>query len=773
MRNLFRNVTAAAAIMLAAVSASYGQSAGSFFSYGNVTLSGVDTAGANVALPTAPGTTSVPPTMRVCNRGSSDGYYKFGTSNAVSASTSSFMGIIEATPAGAPPNCRYIQTKPASVQYSWVAFVTASGSTDIYIEGGVGGLADAHGGGGGGGGGGTNGTNGWSPIFALVQDDGSSPYRVVQQVVGWTGGTGTPPANGKYVGPTGLVTTAAAAVDVRGGAGSNGSNGAAATIAVGTVSTLSPGASATVTNSGTSSSAVINFGIPRGDVGATGSAATVAVGTVSTLSPGSSATVTNSGTSSAAVINFGIPAGVAGTNGVDGKTILATSGAPSSGTGANGDIAYDATTQTIYGPKSGGSWPAGVVLKGTDGTNGTNGSTVLTTSGAPSSGTGANGDYAYDPAAQTIYGPKASGSWPAGIVLTGSAGATGWSPILAAVQDNGSSPYRVVLEVIDWTGGTGSKPATGQYIGPTGLVSTLAAGVDIRGGSGAAGTGVPTGGSTGQVLAKNSATNYDTGWVTQSGGRTALTSDTTFYVRTDGSDSNTCTANTSGGACLTLQGMYNKLLRGYDLAGYTATAQIGAGTYTAGLLATAPVPGGLVIFQGDTTTPSNVVISTSGTNAFEVTNGVGNVTLKGVKVTTASSGSGVRASNGAQINIYNIEFGTCVTYQIRADYGGQVLPQTNYTISGGASAHWFVGQGGGITVATKTITVTGTPAFGTAFAVAQNLSFMAVTGNTYSGSATGVRYNITGNSIVNTGGQATTAFPGGTIGTTANGGLYF
>ena len=46
--------------------------------------------------------------------------------------------------------------------------------------------------------------------------------------------------------------------------------GTAATIAVGTVTTGSPGTSATVTNSGTSGATTFDFSIPRGDVGATG-----------------------------------------------------------------------------------------------------------------------------------------------------------------------------------------------------------------------------------------------------------------------------------------------------------------------------------------------------------------------------------------------------------------------------------------------------------------------------------------------------------------------
>lgn len=55
--------------------------------------------------------------------------------------------------------------------------------------------------------------------------------------------------------------------------------------------------------------------------GAKGDAATVTVGTTSTLPAGSSATVTNSGTTSAAVFNFGIPAGEDGTDGEDGVSV--------------------------------------------------------------------------------------------------------------------------------------------------------------------------------------------------------------------------------------------------------------------------------------------------------------------------------------------------------------------------------------------------------------------------------------------------------------------
>ncbi|MER9319913.1 hypothetical protein NKI31_31340 [Mesorhizobium sp. M0659] len=45
---------------------------------------------------------------------------------------------------------------------------------------------------------------------------------------------------------------------------------------------------------------------------------------------------------------------------------------------------------------------------------------------------------------------------------------------------------RRVFQVADWVGGTGTKPATGDYIGATGLTAIMADAVDVRG---AAGTG--------------------------------------------------------------------------------------------------------------------------------------------------------------------------------------------------------------------------------------------------------------------------------------------
>lgn len=55
------------------------------------------------------------------------------------------------------------------------------------------------------------------------------------------------------------------------------------------------------------------------------------------------------------------PAGPAGT---PGSTVLSGSGAPATTIGKTGDFYLDLATMTMYGPKTGAGWGAGVLLKG-------------------------------------------------------------------------------------------------------------------------------------------------------------------------------------------------------------------------------------------------------------------------------------------------------------------------------------------------------------------------------------------------------------------------
>ena len=116
----------------------------------------------------------------------------------------------------------------------------------------------------------------------------------------------------------------------KGDAGATGATGSAGTVTVGTTTTGSTGGSASVSNSGTSSNAVLNFTIPTGstgqqgttgNVGPTGSTgavgddATIQIGSITTLPANANATVANAGSDTAAVLNFGLPMGQAGPQG--------------------------------------------------------------------------------------------------------------------------------------------------------------------------------------------------------------------------------------------------------------------------------------------------------------------------------------------------------------------------------------------------------------------------------------------------------------------------
>lgn len=152
---------------------------------------------------------------------------------------------------------------------------------------------------------GTNNRGTWSSVTAYVGNDvvgrlgssyiakaintnqppESSPtYWDVLAVGGanWTSGT-TAPSGGRD-GDYHLLTTTydvykntagvwAVLLNIKGAignTGATGATGAAATVAINSTTTLAPGASATVTNTGTPSSVSLNFGIPKGDTGIQG-----------------------------------------------------------------------------------------------------------------------------------------------------------------------------------------------------------------------------------------------------------------------------------------------------------------------------------------------------------------------------------------------------------------------------------------------------------------------------------------------------------------------
>lgn len=114
--------------------------------------------------------------------------------------------------------------------------------------------------------------------------------------------------------------------------------------------------------------------------------------------------------------------GNTGTPGADGNTVLYGAGPPSPMMGKDGDFYIDTNAHTMYGPKA-TLWPAtGVSLIGPQGIPG---NTVLYGTGPPANSLGVDGNFYIDTSAHYIYGPKASGAWPAGASLVGPQGPQG------------------------------------------------------------------------------------------------------------------------------------------------------------------------------------------------------------------------------------------------------------------------------------------------------------------------------------------------------------
>ena len=170
------------------------------------------------------------------------------------------------------------------------------------------------------------------------------------------------------------------------------------------------------------------------------------------------------------------PQGPRGRAGANGNTILHGSSLPTTGLGANGDFYLDTATESLYGPKTAGSWPtSGTSLVGPEGLQGNPGNTILSGSSLPSAGLGANGDFYLDTATESLYGPKTAGSWPTSGTslvgpegLQGNTGPTGPGAQLFNTSGTYGPPSGVIeIEVKVWGAGGGGGGGS-RFGGPGG-----------------------------------------------------------------------------------------------------------------------------------------------------------------------------------------------------------------------------------------------------------------------------------------------------------------
>lgn len=254
-------------------------------------------------------------------------------------------------------------------------------------------------------------------------------------------------------------------------------------------------------------------------------------------------------------------------------------------------------------------------------------------------------------------------------------------------------------------------------------------------------------------------------WVSL-GGRERLAGDRTYYVNgATGSDAND--GHSAATAFATIQKAATVASQ-IDLNAFTVTIEVAAGTYTENITL-APLVAGKAILKGDTVTPSNVEISGGSGNCIKAEGLTAQWKVEGFKLT--GTHVGVECSGGF-IELGVMEYATTGVVQVRANFGGTVRMLSNYTISASAQEHIRGANGAVLIGFNLTVTLSGTPNFSSAFARVQNAGFLRHSGMTFSGTATGKRYQAESQGGISTEGGGANYFPGSSAGSVASGGQY-
>lgn len=271
-------------------------------------------------------------------------------------------------------------------------------------------------------------------------------------------------------------------------------------------------------------------------------------------------------------------------------------------------------------------------------------------------------------------------------------------------------------------------------------------------------------------------------------GRWRLTATTQFEVNSAGSNANDCLGTGASGACQTIQGAIDLAALVVDAAAQLVkihTDCSGAPTTYTGTIRFKPIVGQNVgndpssnlnpILTGDTTTPSNCILtSSSGATVQLVGNTQYNIEGFQLKNTDGSSPC-ILVDQQSFLRAGVMDYNSCngaSGNHIVVEYLSGFKAAANYTISSGACAHAFTIQQGSFLTGGVQVTLSGTPAFACAFAYASSNSTQQWAGTTFVSSATGTRYTSILAGGIDTNGGGATFLPGNAAGSATNPGWY-
>lgn len=251
----------------------------------------------------------------------------------------------------------------------------------------------------------------------------------------------------------------------------------------------------------------------------------------------------------------------------------------------------------------------------------------------------------------------------------------------------------------------------------------------------------------------------------------------TLYVSADGDDANDGFRPDSARAMRTIQGAIHRV------AAYTAREvedaddlgwriQLSADTFAEDVvLRKLPCRTLVISGSGRLAAPHTVVRSFTNDIPGQLLI-VQNLVLAGA----ASGGSALTANRGA-IRVRKVRFDASGVAHMTAQNGGMIEVGAIYTISAELGAppryHMCATSGGLILNRSHAHEISDAVAFGNAFAFCDRLGMIRSDRTTFNGgTATGKRYDVRSNGVIDTGGGGAAHYPGDAPGTKASGGQY-
>ena len=254
-----------------------------------------------------------------------------------------------------------------------------------------------------------------------------------------------------------------------------------------------------------------------------------------------------------------------------------------------------------------------------------------------------------------------------------------------------------------------------------------------------------------------------------------------YYVSTSGDDDNDGLTQSTPFA--TIQKGVD-VVQNLDLGGFEVTIQLMTGTYALNnvpIVMPSIVGEGSLVIQGDTTTPSNVIIDGDQADLFNWVGGTrGYYKFRGIQFEIPNANSSADAvfeifTDLVRIELEDVIFGnmnaTAICLRIE---GGDVRFTGDAEITGSCAYFMLMRNSSRSNLSSMTLTLTGTPNWVAAFArlEAGATLFASNSTLTVAGAATGKRYEVESNGVIWGTAANTTLLPGNAAGTTATGGQY-